>query len=348
MTALPLTVKSLRARLGSFELGPLDLEVPGGAYVAIVGPSGHGKSALLWALAGSGPVEGAVRLGDSDWSRLSPERRSVGLAPQDALLFPHLTVAQNIAYAIPAERRGRTLELARTFGVEGLLARRTLALSGGEAMRVALARALGRDPGLLLLDEPLGAIDEASRGALQATLRRLRGSRTILHVTHDLDEAAALATHLGVMRQGKLVAFGPAEEILLRPPSAEVASFLGIENVLAGCFEPHGEDAALFTIGEVTLHVLTPAKGAGYVTIPERAVMLALDATAGLSARNTIPAAVQAITFDRQGARVTVSGAVTLTARLERESVEALGLAVGTRLFAVVKAAQVRVMASGG
>jgi molybdopterin-binding protein len=343
-----LLVRGLGARLGGFTLGPIDLELPVGAHLCIVGPSGHGKSALLWALAGVGTVDGAIALGGTSWTGLRPEARSVGLAPQDALLFPNRDVAGNIGYALRESSRTRGLELARTFGAEALLDRRTSQLSGGEAMRVALARALGRDPALLLLDEPLSAIDEAGRPPLQTALRMLRGTRTIVQVTHDLDEAASLATHLGVLLHGRLAAFGTVDDVLQRPPSPEVASFLGVENLLAGRFTPASEDASFFTCAGQTLHVLAHASGSGYVTIPERAVIVALESTGGISARNAIRGTIRAITTDREGARVTLSGAVTLTARLERESVTALGLSVGMEAFAVVKAAQVRVLASGG
>ena len=343
-----LSVLGLGARLGAFTLGPIDLQLPAGAHLCIVGPSGQGKSALLWALAGVGKVEGEVSLGGVRWTGLSPEARSVGLAPQDALLFPHLDVAGNIGYALRGEGKAQVLALARTFGAEALLGRRPAQLSGGEAMRVCLARALARDPALLLLDEPLAAIDEAGRPVLQAALRALRGTRTIVHVTHDLDEAASLATHLGVLLHGRLAALGTVDEILLRPPTPEVAAFLGVENLLAGRFSPGSEDACTFTSAGQTLHVLARASGAGYVTIPERAVIIALSSSKGLSARNAVAGTISAITTDRGGARVTVEGKVRLTARLERESVTALSLAVGMQVFAVVKAAQVRVLASGG
>ncbi|MBS2031027.1 MAG: ABC transporter ATP-binding protein [Deltaproteobacteria bacterium] len=335
-------LQGLRTTLGAFTLGPIDLDAPAGAYVALVGPSGHGKSSLLWTLAGAIDSQGLIQIGDLDVSALPSNERRVGLAPQGAQLFPHLTVAANIAYGARGSLQLKTL--AETWGVAQLLDRRAPTLSGGEAMRVSIARALARDPALLLLDEPLGSIDEAGRAPLLANLRALRGTRTVIHVTHDLDEAASLATHLGVMRDGKLVAFGTAEDVLLRPTSVDVAQFLGVENVLAGNFTPHGEDACLFRTGELELHVLARANGPGYVSVPERAVMISLETPQHVSARNAIPASVVGVTFDRAGARVELAGAVKLFARLERESVTSLGLEPGKRVVAVVKSAQLRVV----
>jgi len=338
-----IAVRALRATRGRFELGPCSFTAPTGAYVAIVGPSGHGKSSLLWALTGAIPAQGIVQVDDVDWSSLAPERRRCALVPQDGGLFPHLSAAGNMGFALP---RGspRVAELARSFGVEGLLAQRASQLSGGEAMRVALARALGRDPVLLLLDEPLSAIDEAGRAPLLALLRDLRGRCTVIHVTHDLDEAVGLATHLGVMRDGKLAAFDTCEQVLLHPPTPEVAQFLGAENLLAGVFAPHGPDASTFAVGPLTLHVLARAQGPGYLSIPERAVMLALRAPEGTSARNAVPLAVRSVVIDRQGARVCLEGVISLCARVERESVAALGLVPGAQVVAVVKSAQLRVV----
>jgi len=337
-----IAVRALRATLGGFTLGPIEFEAPAGAYVALVGPSGHGKSSLLWTLAGAVESRGSIRIGDVDVGAWPPNERRIGFAPQGAQLFPHLSVAANIGFG--ARDSLQVKPLAETWGVAQLLDRRAPTLSGGEAMRVAIARALARDPALLLLDEPLGSIDEAGRAPLLANLRALRGTRTVIHVTHDLDEAAALATHLGVMRQGKLVAFGTTDDVMLRPPSVEIAQFLGVENVLAGTFTPHGEDASLFRTGELELNVLARANGAGYVSVPERAVMLSLEAPQQVSARNSIPLSVVGVTFDRAGARVELQGTVKLFARLERESVGALGLEPGKKIVAVVKAAQLRVV----
>jgi len=338
-------VRGLRARFGAFELGPLDFEAPEGAYIALVGPSGHGKTSLLWALAGGAAAQGELRVGDRYWSGLPPEKRSAALVPQGGLLFPHLSVAGNIGYAC-GNKAGRVSALAKDWGISHLLERRPSSLSGGEAMRVAIARALAREPALLLLDEPLSAIDEAGRAPLLTKLRGLRGTRTVVHVTHDLDEAAALASHLGVLREGKLAAFGTVDEVLLRPPTPAVAAFLGAENLLAGEFVLHGDDASLFRVGGLELHVLARASGEGYVSIPERAVMISLEPPHEVSARNLIAATVADIVLDRSGARVELSGAVRLHARLERQSVAALGLAPGKSVFAMVKSAQIRVVAA--
>jgi molybdopterin-binding protein len=334
--------RGLLARAGAFALGPLELEAPAGAYVAIVGPSGHGKSTLLWALSGSLPCEGELWLGERALHALPPERRGVALVPQGGLLFPHLDVGANIAFGL--RDHARVPALARAWGCEHLLGRSAVGLSGGEAMRVALARAMAREPELLLLDEPLSAIDESGRAPLLAALRELRGGRVVVHVTHELDEAVALSTHLGVLREGKLAAFGPTAEVLQRPPSPEVAAFLGVENVLAGEFSPRTDEASTFRSGSGELDLLGRYEGAGFVSVPEAAVMLSLARPTEVSARNALSCTVAEIVTDRRGARVRLEGPLMLWARMERESVAALGLEPGKAVVAVIKAAQVRAL----
>ena len=218
----------------------------------LLGPSGAGKSLVLEAVAGVRPAAaGEVRLAGADVTEAVPERRHAGLVFQDGLLFPHLTVARNIAYGLrgAAEdgRKGRRADvprLAAAVGVEDLLARRPATLSGGERQRVALARALAARPRALLLDEPLSAVDQESREALQELLRRVCRERglPVLHVTHDRVEAFALADACYVLIDGKMRQQGRPLDVLRRPADVAVARFLGARNVLParrGARDPH-------------------------------------------------------------------------------------------------------------
>lgn len=238
----------LEVRAGGFRVGPIDFRLPPGAYGVLLGPSGAGKSLVLEAIAGVRTVKaGDVRLEGRSIVRRPPERRGVGLVFQDGLLFPHLTVAGNIAYGTKRSRgrwrwgvRGDAAvsaeveRQAAATGVDGLLDRFPSTLSGGERQRVALARALAARPSLLLLDEPLSAVDGGAREALRDVLQRVNADTglTVLHVTHDLDEAVSVGTHCAVIADGRVLQVGAPEDVVRRPASREVAQFVRAGNVL--------------------------------------------------------------------------------------------------------------------
>jgi len=209
-----LEVSALTAQAGEFRLGPVELQLPAGAYLVIMGPSGCGKSTLLRTMAGLEPAaSGSIRLGGEDVTRQPPQRRGAGWVPQDAGLFPHLDVRRNVTFGLrylnlpAAEAAARLDEAVTVTGIAGLLTRQPATLSGGEARRVALARALILKPRLLLLDEPLGMLDAPARTALLAALDRLRRGWTgvTLHVTHLEEEARLLPdARRASMTAGKL------------------------------------------------------------------------------------------------------------------------------------------------
>jgi ABC-type Fe3+/spermidine/putrescine transport system ATPase subunit len=239
-------LSQIRLSAGGFTLGPVDLEAPAGSYTVLFGPSGAGKTILLEAVAGLHPVDaGTVELGGRDVSALPPEARGIGLVFQDALLFPHRTVRDNIRFGLgartvpgllrPRPRHGDPVgPAAAATGVTHLLDRRPQTLSGGERQRVALARALVTGPAVLLLDEPLGALDGDAREALQRVLKALASERgvTVLHVTHDLVEACALADTCAVLVSGTIRQVGAPLDVLTRPVDAAVARLVGARNVL--------------------------------------------------------------------------------------------------------------------
>ncbi len=217
------------------------LQVPDGAVVAVLGPSGCGKSTLLRAVAGlERPREGAITWDGHDLAGVAPHKRGFALMFQDGQLFAHLSVARNVAYA-PRLRRApgiaeRVERLLTLVGLEGYGDRAPATLSGGERQRVALARSLAAEPRLLLLDEPLSALDAGLRERLAADLRDILHARgtTTLVVTHDQEEAFALADRLVVMRAGRIVQQGAIEEVWAAPVDAETALFLGYARVLSG------------------------------------------------------------------------------------------------------------------
>jgi ABC-type sulfate/molybdate transport systems ATPase subunit len=319
--------------LRAFELR-VALDV-GAETVAVVGPSGAGKSTLLRAIAGLMPSRGRVEVGGRDWSALAPERRSVGFVFQDYALFPHLSVRQNVAFGGPPE------DLLERLGIAQLADARPRELSGGERQRVAVARAIARKPEVLLLDEPLAALDAHTRDTirveLRATLREL-GLPTIV-VTHDFVDAAALADRVGVLVDGALVQIGRADELISAPVSAFVARFAG-GNVL------HGHARRVDTLTSVELDdrnvIVSSDDAEGEVA----AVVYPWDVTLSRvlpsdSAQNHVQGTVTSVVPVANRMRVTV-GAVT--AEITAESAQRLRIREGDLLVASWKATATRLV----
>lgn len=210
-----IAVNQLTVRAGGFALTNLSFDVPSGQYAVLMGKTGAGKTTLLEALCGLKRIDsGTIQLNGRDVTRLKPSERGVGYVPQDRALFQTLTVAGNLGFALAirgqprAAIQARVDELARMLGIEGLLGRKPQGLSGGEAQRVALGRALAVPPGILCLDEPLNALDDSTRQDMQNLLARIQKTTgvTILHVTHNLDEAEQLADRILVLDGGVIEA----------------------------------------------------------------------------------------------------------------------------------------------
>lgn len=225
---------------GVTALDNVTLDVREGEVVAVVGPSGCGKSTMLRAIAGLEPLtSGHITLRGSDLAGMPTHHRDLGLMFQDHALFPHLSVADNIAFGLKMKQQSagdqasRVAELLALVNLDGFGDRTVDELSGGEAQRVALARAVAPSPSLLMLDEPLGSLDRLLREQLTGDLRRLVNTLglTALHVTHDQNEAFALADRLAVLRDGRIAQVGTPFELWHRPASVFVAEFLGHPNL---------------------------------------------------------------------------------------------------------------------
>jgi len=223
-------------------LDALDLDVDKGEVVAVLGPSGCGKSTLLRAVAGLQALDsGEIRWNGADLADVPVHRRDFGLMFQDHALFSHRDVAANIAFGLKMRRASRALQSRRVremlalVGLAGYRARAIATLSGGEAQRVALARTLAAEPRLLMLDEPLGSLDRGLRDDLAKELRALLRElgATVLHVTHDHDEAFAVADRVAVMAAGRIARIGKPSEIWRDPRREDVARFLGHENIIS-------------------------------------------------------------------------------------------------------------------
>lgn len=314
---------------------------------SVFGPSGCGKSTLLRAVAGLIAAQGRLNLGSEDLARLPAHRRGTGMVFQDARLFAHLSVAGNLRYA---QRRARARvdrdAIIDQTGIGALLPRRARTLSGGERQRVALARALLSAPRLLLLDEPLSALDAAGRTQMMTALDTLRaGAVPVLHVSHDISEVARLADQIWLMRDGEITRHGPAQEVMNDPQSAAA---LGPRQ--AGALV-HGEVLAyhpLDDLTEITLgggRAFVPGRigapgGQARLRIPAHDVTLHLNAPQGCSALSHLAVTITEIApSPDRGALIGLrSGQVQLLAQITRRSVQAMALAPGMRIYASFKA----------
>jgi ABC-type Fe3+/spermidine/putrescine transport system ATPase subunit len=237
-----LKIEKINKKLGAFCLKNIDLEVNKGDYFVLIGESGAGKSALLDLITGfQKPDSGRIILNDRDLSDIPIQKRNIGIVYQKPTLFPHLNVFENIAYPLRSlhlpkeEIESRIAYLAKETDISGLLQRKTTALSGGEAQRVTIARALANQPDILLLDEPLTSLDVSLRKDLLTLLRKLnRKGQTIVHVTHDYEEAIVLTNKIGLIEKGCILTISSPEELFQNPKSSFAAGFMGIKNYFTG------------------------------------------------------------------------------------------------------------------
>jgi putative spermidine/putrescine transport system ATP-binding protein len=247
MTAQPLTLDGVTHSYGAgLAVDNVTLEVKGGELIALLGPSGCGKTTLLRIVAGFiQQGSGKVIIGDRSVDTLPPNRREIGIVFQNYALFPHMSVAQNIAYGLAARGESRSVQAARVkemlaiVQMGGFADRKPKQLSGGQQQRVALARALAMRPRILLLDEPFAALDKNLRLDMQIEIKRLQRqfALTAIMVTHDQDEAMAIADRIAVMQQGRIEQLGTPVQIYDEPATLFVNNFIGSSNLLAGRIE---------------------------------------------------------------------------------------------------------------
>lgn len=329
----------------------VDLVLPGG-LTCLFGRSGSGKTSIVNAVAGLlRPDAARIVLDGMALHDVAPHRREVGYVFQDARLFPHLTVEQNLTYG-PRVRGRRVEGLARVvelLGIGALLSRRPAALSGGEKQRVAIGRALLSQPRLLLMDEPLAALDEGRKGEILPYIEALRDETglPILYVSHSLPEVARLATTIAVIEAGRVAVLGPAAEILSDPATAQLMGLRDAGSVLTARIaaqEADGLTRLETAAGPLWLPRIAGAPGSSLrVRIAAQDVILSRDRPVGLSALNILPARVAAL-HDGQGPGVLVRlelGDEHILARLTRRSAQALGLEPGVAVHAILKSVAV-------
>jgi molybdate transport system ATP-binding protein len=340
----------------ALQLGSLALEaqiqVAPGEIVAVLGPNGAGKTTLLRALAGlvrpdrgTVSLDGAVFDDVARGTHLPPERRPIGVVFQDYLLFPHLSALENVAFGLrargvrTADARKHAAGWLERFGLAREIHTMPRALSGGQAQRVALARALAIDPRLLLLDEPLAALDASTRGELRRDLKRhlasFAGIRIV--ITHDPLEAIALADRLVILEQGRIVQTGTPTEVTQRPRSRYVADLVGV-NLLRGT----ATAGQVALAGGARVQSADGVDGEVFAVIHPRAVALHRSRPEG-SPRNVWRGRASALDFQGDRVRVGVEGEMPIVAEVTPAAVRELDLAEGGEVWVSVKATEITV-----
>ena len=334
---------------------------PGFSVTVLFGPSGSGKTTALRLLAGLERADrGSIHFGGVPWSEAAkglhrpPQDRDLGFLPQAYALFPHLTVAANLGYGLSAlgarERRARVNELLALLELRDLEGRHPGELSGGQQQRVALGRALARKPALLLLDEPLSALDRPSQVRLRKELRdllRTLGIPTVL-VTHDRAEALQLGDRLVVMDQGRVCQSGDIREVFDRPTDPAVARILGVETVVRGRIESIVGGMATLSVGSARLFAADPGGLGWEVFICIRGEDVAVErgsaASSGTTARNRLPARITALSPEGSLVRIGLDCGFPLESLVTRQACADLDLSEGAAVFATLKAAAVHLI----
>ncbi|MCK9298489.1 ABC transporter ATP-binding protein [Methanoculleus sp. YWC-01] len=345
-----LRIAGLAKRLGDFALDGVDMTVADGEYFVVLGPTGAGKTILLETLAGIySPDAGTIDLDGRDITRTDPKNRGIGMVYQDYMLFPHLTVGENIGFGLkqgkadPARISESVQETAALLGIGHLLERTTGTLSGGEQQRAAIARALVLRPRVLLLDEPLSALDTVTRERLRRELKAIHRATgtTVIHITHHFEDIFALADRVAVMQDGRIVQTGTPDEVFRRPATEFVAAFTGMENVYCGISRVRDGEAAI-DLGEIVVRTVTAIEGDVCVGIRPEEVILSRQPFES-SAANTFPGTVAEIRRNGMFSRVVVDAGLPFVAVLTRQSVARLALVEGEPASVTFKASAVHV-----
>ncbi len=292
-------VRGLSLNLGEFRLRDVSLDIARQEYFVVLGPTGAGKTLLIESIAGLlHPQKGEIWIDGREVTSLRPENRQVGYLPQDYALFPHLSMKANIAFGMkirkaPAQAiEKKVAELADLLGITHLLEREVLHLSGGERQRAALARALAIEPSVLLLDEPLSALDEQTRENLCRELRRVHETCgiTTIHISHSFEETLALADRIAILNAGQVQQVGAPTEVMSRPASEFVAAFVRCQNVLPGRAHREGELTCVKMDGA---EIYSEAATTGEVTAVVRPEDIAISLLPPEKKRNVFQAQVR-------------------------------------------------------
>ena len=325
------------------------IRIPYGPSTTILfGPSGAGKTTVLRCIAGLEKLNaGRIVFDGKDWANVRPQRRPIGFLFQDYALFPHLRVSENIGYA--AKHSAESVKtIASMLKVDDVLNQWPAELSGGQQQRVALARVLARKPRLLLLDEPLSALDAAMRDHVRSELAQLLRTLGIpaIVVTHDWVDALTLGDQMLVMSSGRVLQAGPPQEVFTRPQHPEVAAAVGVETVVTGRIRRREGGIALLDVGSAQLVAADPGgeESDFYVCVRGEDVTLEKGRAEQSSARNHLRGTVLQIAIAGVLTKVTIDAGFELVALVTRQAAADLELSKGAEIFAVFKASAVHLI----
>ncbi len=341
-----LRIEDVEVKLGEFHLQDISLSVPRGEYFVILGPTGAGKTVLLETIAGLNRlVAGRLFVDGIEITRTPPEQRGIGVVYQDYVLFPHLTVNKNIAFGLQLQRAShqaisdQIARISSILRIDALLHRRPVTLSGGERQRVALARALVVEPKLLLLDEPLSALDPETKEEMQRELVRVHSElrTTMVHVTHDFEEGISLGDRIGVMNHGRIAQVGSSDDVFRKPVSPEVARFVGVRNIFRGEVQSKETGESVLRIGGTEISISTNLVGAVHASIRPEEIIVSRELIHS-SARNCLPGRITEVSDRGKLVYITVSVPPDFVCVITRQSWQEMELEVGTEAYIAFKA----------
>jgi len=340
-----ITLENITYNIGNFSIKDVSLKIERNEYFVLLGPTGAGKTLLLELIAGFHiPDRGRILLNGVDVTRMPPEKRGVGFVYQDYSLFPHMTVEENISFGLkvrgfPKDKiEEKVKEMMSLMGISHLAGRYPSNLSGGEQQRVSLARALAVNPEILLLDEPLSALDPRIREVLREELKRIHEMRrvTTIHVTHNQTEAMLLADRVGLIINGEIIQVGSPESLFSKPLNENVARFVGVENILKGKIKSNKRGVAIIDVEGREVYAVTEIKE-GEVDIfirPENIILSKIPFKS--SARNVFKGEVVKLT--NLGPIMNVELNNGLKVFITKQSVDEMNLKPGDKVYASFKA----------
>jgi molybdate/tungstate transport system ATP-binding protein len=342
-------IENLSKDWKEFKLDDISLEINEQEYFVFLGPSGSGKTMLLELIAGMWfPDSGKIFMDGNDVTMLPPEKRGVGFVYQNYMLFPHKTVFENIAFGLnirkvdKKEIQHQVEEMMNLFGITKLAKRLPRTLSGGEQQRTALARALIIHPKVLLMDEPLSALDRITREGLVQEFKRIhkKFDVTIIHVTHNFDEALQLADRVAIIKEGTVSQFGNTDDVFRHPKDAFVADFVGTENIYRGIARNEEDDLTIVDTGNIVIKSTEKKIGNVHATIRPEDITLSNDKVP-TSARNVFEGFIKEIYDLGTIIKLTIDIGEPLVLVLTRQSFLDLELNVGKQIFVYFKATAV-------
>jgi len=334
-----------------FKINDINLQVEDNEYFVILGPSGSGKTMLLELIAGMWPPDsGKIYMDNQDITMFPPEKRGVGFVYQNYMLFPHKTVFENIAFGLKVRKvakeeiNARVDEMMNLLGISHLANRMPRTLSGGEQQRTSLARALIIYPKVLLMDEPLSALDRKTREELMQELKNIhqKFDVTIIHVTHNFDEAIMLADRMAIMRNGKISQVGTSTEIFRHPADKFVADFVGSENIIEGIAKKDGEKLTLIDTGNISIYSAEQKRGHVHITVRPEDIILSTKKVE-TSARNVFKGQIKKIVDTGALIKLTIDVGDPLVVFLTRQSFLDMELNIGKSVWTYFKATAVHV-----